>query len=186
MAGAVRETQPFLVVEFDGADLTLAAWTREHAGTTVDLISETVRLEGGERLHPTLFLVKGAPRAALAQAMDRLDRLFGPLETVRMEPARGLWLARMLVRESTLQSAAMAAILQFQHRFGAPWTHIDDGVVYLRARVRDGEDGERLVHQVRGYLAKERVEAHVSLQEAGSHDYGVWDDLVQSSIGLAP
>jgi hypothetical protein len=90
------------------------------------------------------------------------------------------------VRESTLHSTGAAAIAQFQDRFGPPWTHIDDGVVYMRARLHKATDGDRLVHQVRGYLAKEGVDAHVSVQDFSTHDYGVWDDLVQASIGLAP
>jgi hypothetical protein len=176
----------FLVLEFSGDGLTLAEWTRDHAGTTVDLISEPVRSEGAERVHPSLFLVKGANRAALVQLMDRLDRLFGPIQTLSMEAARGQWLGRMTVRESSMHSAAAAAVLQFQHRFGAPWTHMDDGVVYMRARLPPKEDGERLVKQLKGYLKDQKVDAHVSLQELSAHDYGVWDDLVQSSIGLAP
>lgn len=176
----------FLVVEFPGDGLTLAKWTRENPGATVDLISEPVRAKGPEREHPTVFLVKGAPRAALVQLMERLDRLYGPIETLRLEAARGQWLGRMAVRESALASQGIAAVLQFQHRFGAPWTHVDDGIVYLRARIPDGEDADRLVHQLRGYLAKSKVDAQVGAQEAGLHDYGVWDDLVQASIGLAP
>lgn len=176
----------FLVIEFAGDGLTLAEWTRAHPGTTVDLISDPARAVGGDRVHPTLFLVKGANRAALVQLMDRLDRLYGPIDTLRVEPQRGQWMGRMQVRESAMGSPAAAALMQFQHRFGAPWTHIDEGVVYMRARLPAGEDGERLVHQVRGFLAKARADAHVALQEFSSHDYGVWDDLVQASIGLAP
>ena len=180
------EGSRFLVIEFEGDGLTLAEWTRDHPGTTVDLISEPVRAVGADRVHPTLFLIKGAKRAALVQLMDRLDRLFGPIDTLRMEPQRGQWMGRMQLRESAMHSAAAAALLQFQHRFGAPWMHIDDGIVYMRARLPAGDDGERLGHQVRGFLAKNEAEAHVTVQEFSTHDYGVWDDLVQASIGLAP
>lgn len=117
--------------------------------------------------------------------MDRLDRLYGPLETLRMEPARGQWLARMNVKESAMASGAAAAVMQFQHRFGAPWTHVDDGIVYMRARLKGEEDGDRLAQQLRGYLAQHKVDAQVSVQEFSVHDYGVWDDLVQNAIGLA-
>ncbi len=180
------EGSKFLVIEFDGSGLTLGEWTRGNPGTTVDLISEPVRSDGAERVHPSLFLVKGASRAALVQLMDRLDRLYGPIQTVSMEAARGQWLGRMAIKESAMHSVAAAAVLQFQHRFGTPWTHMDEGVVYLRARVPAKEDGERLARQVKGYLKEQKVDAHVSLQEVSAHDYGVWDDLVQASIGLAP
>lgn len=183
---AARDGGRFLVVEFSGEGLMLAEWTRDHPGTSVDLISEAVRVKDGERLHPSLVLVRGAHRAALVQLLDRLDRLYGPLQTLRLDAMRGEWLGRMAVRESSMHSTAAAAILQFQHRYGPPWTHMDDGVVYMRARLPAGDDGDRLLHQVRGYLAKNEVDAHVALQELGAHDYGVWDDLVQASIGLAP
>lgn len=182
----MREGTRFLVLEFGGEGLTLAEWTRDYPGATVDLISEPVRSKETDPIHPTLFLVKGAPRAALVQLMDRMDRLYGPLETLRMDAARGQWLARMQVKESAMHSSSAAAILQFQHRFGAPWTHMDDGVVYMRARLASDEDGDRLMQQLRGYLADKKIEAQVTVEEFASHDYGVWDDLVQASIGLAP
>ena len=183
--GAAVSESRFLVVEFPGDGLTLADWTRDHAGATVDLISEPVRSRGADRVHPSVVLVKGAGRAALVQLMDRLDRLYGPVETLRLEPARGQWLARLSVRESAMHSAAAAAVLQFQHRYGAPWTHIDDGIVYMRALLPPREDGDRLAQQMRGYLAQNKVDAQVSVQEFSAHDYGVWDDLVQHAIGLA-
>lgn len=183
---AMADGARFLVVEFSGEGLTLAEWTRDHPGTTVDLISEPVRKDGGERLHPSLVLVKGAHRSAVVQLMDRLDRLYGPVQTLRLDAPRGLWVGRILVRESAMHSTAAAALMQFQHRYGAPWTHMDDGVVYMRARLAASEDGDRLLQQVRGYLAHNEVDAQVAVQELGTHDYGVWDDLVQASIGLAP
>lgn len=176
----------FVVVEFSGEGLTLAEWTRDNPGTSVDLISEPVRPEGNELLHPSLILVKGAGRAGLVQLMDKLDRLYGPVNTLRMEAIRGQWLARIQVRESQMHSTAAAAVAQFQDRFGAPWTHMDDGIVYMRARLNTGVDGDRLMHQMQGFLAQQQVDAQVSLAEFGSHDYGVWDELVQASIGLAP
>lgn len=182
----MREGTQFLVLEFPGDGLTMADWARDNPGATIDMISEPVRTKEKDPVHPTLFLVKGAPRAALVQLMDRMDRLYGPLETLRMDPTRGQWLARMQVRESAMHSSSAAAVLQFQHRFGAPWTHIDDGIVYMRARLPPGDDGERLAEQVRGYLAEKKVDAQVMVQDFSSHDYGVWDDLVQASIGLAP
>lgn len=182
----MTEGTGFLVVEFSGEGLTLAEWTRDNPGTSVDLISEPVRAEGNEHLHPSLILVKGAGRAALVQLMDKLDRLYGPVNTLRLEAVRAQWLARIQVRESQMHSTTAAAIAQFQDRFGAPWTHMDDGVVYMRARLNAGVDGPRLLHQMEGYLAQHEVEAQVTLQEFGSHDYGVWDELIQASIGLAP
>ena len=182
----MQDGSRFLVVEFSGEGLTLAEWTRDQPGATIDLISEPAQGDGDGRVHPSLLLVKGAGRAGLVQLMDRVDRLYGPLHTLKIEPARGQWLVRLNIRESAMHSAATAALMQFQHRFGPPWTHMDDGVVYMRARLPARGDGDRLLQQVRGYLADQKVDAHVSLQELGSHDYGVWDDLVQASIGLAP
>lgn len=176
----------FLVVEFSGEGITLAEWTRDHPGTTVDVISEPVRIVGKERLHPSLFLVKGADRAALVQCMERVDRVHGPVESVRLDALQGQWLGRMVVRESQLKSTTAASVAQFQHRYGAPWTHLEDGIVYMRARIPDKEDSERLLKQIEGYLAHQKVEAQVSVEEFSSHDYGVWDDLVQASIGMAP
>lgn len=179
------ESSRFLVVEFTGDGLTLAEWTRDHPGTTVDLISEPVQRQGNEAMHPSLILVKGVNRAALVQLMDRLDRLYGPVNTISMEAARGRWLARIQVRESQMHSAAAATVTQFQHRFGAPWTHLAEGVVYVRARLPAQEDEDVLVDELERRLKAGRIDAQVSVQEVGSHDYSVWDELVQASIGMA-
>lgn len=176
----------FLVVEFSGEGLTLAEWTRDHPGTTVDVISEPVKLVGKDPSHPSLFLVKGADRAALVQVMERLDRVHGPVESLNLDALRGQWLGRMTVKESQMKSTTAASVAQFQHRYGAPWTHLEDGIVYMRARLPDKEDASRLVKQLEGYLAHQQVDAQVTVEEFSSHDYGVWDDLVQASIGMAP
>lgn len=176
----------FLIVEFSGEGITLAEWTRDHPGTTVDVISEPVRREGKDNLHPSLFMVKGADRASLVQVMERLDRVHGPIQSLRVDPVRGQWLGRMTIKESQLKSTTAAAIAQFQHRFGAPWTHLENGVVYMRARLPEKEDSDRLLKQLQGYMAHHQVEAQATVEELSTHDYGVWDDLVQASIGMAP
>lgn len=175
----------FLVVEFTGEGLLLAEWTRDHPGTTIDLISEPVHEEGGEAVHPSLMLVRGVNRAALVQLMDRVDRLYGPINTLSMEAGRGRWLARIQVRESQLHSAAALTVTAFQHRLGIPWTHLDDGVVYLRAQLPPQEDAELLVQDLEERFRQAHIEAQIGIQEFGAHDYSVWDELVQASIGLS-
>jgi hypothetical protein len=176
----------FLVVEFSGEGITMAEWTRDYPGATADIISEPPKKVGKENVHPSLFLLKFGERAALVQAMERLDRVHGPIETLNLDVLRGQWLGRMTVRESQLHSTAAAAIAQFQNHFGSPWSHLEDGIIYMRARLNDAQNGERLIKLMQGYLKEHEVDAQVSVEEISSHDYGVWDDLVQASIGMAP
>ncbi|HJQ92809.1 MAG TPA: hypothetical protein VJ874_00830, partial [Candidatus Thermoplasmatota archaeon] len=94
---------------------------------------------------------------------------------------------RMRIKESMfLHNPGAQVIVQFQHRFGAPWTHIEQGTVHLRARITDTEQAEVLADQMRRYFAKAGVDAQVELREISAKDYGVWDELVQRAIGLSP
>jgi hypothetical protein len=93
----------------------------------------------------------------------------------------------MRLRESVYAHDPGARVItQFQHRFGAPWTHLENGLVHLRAKVNDPAQGELLADQMRRYFTKAGVEAQVEVREVSVKDHGVWEDLVQRSIGLAP
>lgn len=177
----------FVIVEFPMADAPLAAFTAAHPGTTVDLISEPPVPDGKDTLHPSIVLVKGATPKALALLLARLAKAYDHVETIERDDAHGLWLGRMRLRESVYARDAGAAILtRFQHRFGAPWAHLEAGQLHLRAKVDDPARGEVLADQMRRYFAKAGVEAQVEVREISAKDYGVWEDLVQRSIGLAP
>ena len=58
--------------------------------------------------------------------------------------------------------------------------------MHLRARVNDPAHGDLLADQMRRYFSKADVDAQVEVRDISAKDYGVWEDLVQRSIGLAP
>jgi hypothetical protein len=176
----------FLVVEFTGEGIAFAEFTRSHPGCTVDVISEPVVHEGAQRVHPSLFLVRRAPPGTLNGLDAQLTRLHGSVETVRRNDLIGMWLGRTRIREAGLRSATTAVLSAFQHKFGVPWTHVEGGVLYMRARVQDPAEAEVLLGQIKAYLRAAGADADVTLQEIGAQDYSVWDELVQASVGLAP
>jgi hypothetical protein len=177
----------FVIVECPAEDLPLASFTLRNPGTTIDLISEPAVEEGGDRLHPSLVLIKGAPPAALALLLKQLGKVYDQVEAIERDDLRHLWLGRMRIRESAfLHNKGAAIITSFQHRYRAPWTHLEDGVLHIRARVLDEAHGELLVDQMRRFMAQAGVDAQVEVREISSRDYGVWEDLIQHAIGLAP
>lgn len=176
---------PFVVVEYPQPDTPLGSFTLHHPGSTIDLISEPAVVQGEDLVHPSVVLIKGAAAADVEALVARLGRLH---EIERIErDASGRWLGRMRIRASTIaHNPGAQVVLQFQHRFGAPWTHIEQGLVHLRARVPDEGQADLLADQMRRYFDKARVEAQVEVREVSAKDYGVWDELVQRAIGLAP
>ena len=178
--------QPFVVVEYSMPDTPLAAFTANVPGATVDLISEPAVIEGDDLVHPSVVLIKGAPIADTDALLERL-KAFYKIEPIERNASARSWLGRMRIRASTdLHNPGAQVLVQFQHRFGAPWTHIEQGTIHLRARISDAEHASLLVDQMRRYFDKAGVEAQVETREISAKDYGVWDELVQRAIGLAP
>lgn len=183
----VAEAPLFVIVEFPVRDTPLASFTASHAGCTIDLISEPVVIEGPDRFHPSIVLIKGSPPTDLTRLLDRLAKVYDHIETIERNDLQSSWLGRMRLRESAyMHNPGAAVITQFQHRYGAPWTHLEAGVMHLRAKVHDPSHGDLLADQMRRYFAKSKVDAQVEVRDISVKDYGVWEDLVQRSIGLAP
>jgi hypothetical protein len=182
----VPRNTTFLVAEFSGDGLTLAGYTKENPGTRIDCILEPVVRDGEDLIHPTMFHVRGAPPGGPRILQERIEKVYGPVATLKRDDRLGTWIGRVRIRESAMTNPAVKALTQFQHRFGVPWTHIEAGVIYMRARVEDPQAADRLVQQVRGFMAQARIDADVAVQEIGAHDFSVWEELVQASVGMAP
>ena len=179
-------SQPFLIIEYPQQDTPLASFTANVPGSSVDLISEPPVVQGEDLVHPSVVLIRGAPKAQLDALLKRLAGIYA-IEPIERDDAAGSWTGRMRVKESMfVHNAGAQVIVQFQHRFGAPWTHIEQGMVHLRARVPDASQADVLADQMRRYFAKAGVDAQVELREISAKDYGVWDELVQRAIGLSP
>lgn len=177
----------FVIVEIPAEDLPLASFTLRNPGTTVDLISEPPVDEGGDRIHPSIVLVRNAAPEALTLLLRQLAKVYDHIEPIERDDLRRIWVGRMRLHESASKHNKGAKVLfSFQHRYGAPWTHLEAGTLHLRARVADEAHGELLADQMRRYFAKEGVEAQVELREISGRDYGVWEELVQHAIGLSP
>jgi hypothetical protein len=176
----------FLVVEIPGTGLPGTEFTARHPGVTIDTISGRTRSEKGEIDVDVVMMVRGAEPADLDALVGRLTALLGHVTTLRRDAWARLWIGRGTVRESSLKSAAMQAILRFQERFGPPWLHSEDGIVHLRALVSDPQDARSLAHDVQRELDTIKVDAQVAVQEISPHDFSVWEDLVQYNLGLAP
>ncbi|MEA3137733.1 MAG: hypothetical protein QOC71_2014 [Thermoplasmata archaeon] len=178
--------QPFVVVEYPQADTPLAAFTLNVPGSTVDLISEPAVVTGDDLVHPSVALIRGAPAADVDALLRRLARSYD-VETLERNDGARSWMGRMRIRASMfMHNPGAQVIVQFQHRFGAPWTHMEAGVVHLRARIPESTQPELLADQMRRFFGKAGVDAQVEVREISTKDYGVWDELVQRAIGLVP
>jgi hypothetical protein len=178
--------QLFLIAEFAAGDMLLAGFTALNPGSTVDLISEPVIFETSDRVHPSVLLAKGADPEALDGLLAQLRAAYGRVETLERNDDRKVWLGRLRIRESMIRNTGALVLARFQKRYGVPWVHLEAGLLHMRARIADPDQAEVLADQVRRFLDGAGVEAQVEVREMAAKDYGVWDDLVQRSIGLGP
>jgi hypothetical protein len=174
----------FLVAEFPGGGMVFARFTGEHPGTTVDMLSDSVEGAAGHKYHGTVFLVKGIGAEDVAALASELTRVYEPPLTLDYDPDGRQWLGRVRMRESAIPSAGGRGIAQFLHLVGVPWLHIEAGIVYMRARLPDGADADSIMTLIQGHLAEQGVEVHLDVEEVPVGDFGVWDDLVATSVGL--
>jgi hypothetical protein len=177
----------FIIVECPAGDTPLAGFTASDAGCTIDLLSEPAIDGPRGREHPSLVLVRGAEPAALDGLLARLAGVYDGIEAIDRDDLRRSWLGRMRLHESVYaHNAGLRVLTAFQHRYGAPWTHLEAGVLHLRARVPDEGGADVLVDQMRRYFAKAGVEAQVEVRDLSARDYGVWGEIVEHAIGLSP
>jgi hypothetical protein len=174
----------FLVVEFFAPNLPLTGFTARYPGATIDMMSEVVAEHDGRRWHPSVVLVKGASPMAVRELAATVKEIYGPVRTLEEDPFKGLWLFRTEIPEDKLTGGAHI-LTDFQHRYGVPWTHMDEGILHMRAKINEPADGDVLADQTRRFLAQAGVEAQVEVQEMSTRDYGVWRDLIQHTIGMA-
>lgn len=174
----------FLVVEFDGQGLPFADWTHARPGVSFDMILEPIRERDGDLQIPGIALVRGLDPTTSQHLGWLLDRYYAPWSTIRKDLARGVWLVRVTIHVVNMVSPAARAVAWFAPKLGAPWSHVDDGVVYMRMRVPDGADADELARQVREACVQANADAQVAVESYSAHDYSVWDQLVQASIGL--
>lgn len=177
----------FVIVEFPATDTPLAGFTARNPGTTVDIIMEPMVEEDVGRVHHSIALIKGTNPEALTALLQNLGKVYDHIEPIERDDGRRIWLGRIRVREdSYTHNPGAKAMVHFQHRYGAQWYHVEAGIAYLRARITDQAHGDVLADQMRRHLAEVGVEAQVEVRDISPKDYGVWEDLVQRSIGLAP
>jgi hypothetical protein len=177
----------FVVVEFPAADTPLASFTARNPGTTLDAILEPMQQEDGDAVHHTTVLLKGADPRLLDAFLDQLAKVYDHIEPIERDDRRRIWLGRVRVHEKAYtHNPGAKAMVQFQHRYGAQWAHVEGGIAHLRARISDPAHGDLLADQMRRHFAKLGIEAQVEVRDISAKDYGVWEDLVQRSIGLAP
>ena len=177
----------FVVVEFPAADTPLASFTARNPGTQLDAILEPVVEEDGEPVHHTTVLLRGADPAKLTAFLEQLGKVYDRIEPIERDDRRRIWLGRVRVHERAYtHNPGAKAMVDFQHRYGAQWAHVEAGIAHLRARIKDPAHGDLLADQMRRHFDKLGVDAQVEVREISAKDYGVWEDLVQRSIGLAP
>lgn len=177
----------FLVVEYDGAGLPFIEWARDRPRVRLDMILEPMRAKGDDLQIPGVALVRGLDADAMRELDALLGRDYAPVQTLRRDARRGEWLGRLTLHVARMRGSPTAlAIARMSDRFGPPWSHVDDGIVHMRLRIGDGVDADALAAELADAIRGRGGEAQVSVESFASHDYGVWDELVQAAIGLRP
>lgn len=175
----------FVVVEYDGAGLPFVDWAKAHPGVTLDMILSPLRAAGADLQIPGFALVRGLSAKAMTDLPRLLEASYAPTQAMRRDAKRGEWFGRITLHVANMRQAPAAqAVARLSDRFGPPWSHVDDGVVYMRLRVPDGADADALARDIQAEAAARGAEAQVSVESFGRHDFGVWEELVQAAIGL--
>lgn len=177
----------FLVVEFAGGDLPFSVFTEEHPGATADLVVEAIdpRRSGPHTRHETLFMLKGAPWSATEAFVRSLSVSHGIVHTLRRDPEAGIFLGRVGLRFHAIPAKVAKALAGLLRGLGSPWIHCSGGVLHMRVRVPEPEPAG-LIEGAEAALAFAHVEAQAELREFSPHDYSVWQELLEQSVGLAP
>lgn len=176
----------FLVVEYDGAGLPFVDWSQGRPSVHFDMILNPPQTRGSDVQLPGIALVQGLDADGLRELEELLKSTYAPWSTLRRDVARGEWLGRITIHLANIHAPAARAVSQYAHRLGPPWSHVEDRIVYMRMRIPDGTDGPALAAEVEQEIRDSGAEAQVTVESYSAHDYGVWDRLVQSSIGLNP
>lgn len=174
----------FLVAEYDGKGLPFVDWAHARPGVSFDMILEPMKARDGDLQVPGVALVRGLDPMNAQHLGWLLDRYYAPWTSIRKDLAHGTWLLRLTLHVSNMASPAARAVARMSDRFGPPWSHVDDGVVYMRMRLQDATDAEALADELRAECARRGADVQVGVESYSAHDYSVWDQLVQASIGL--
>lgn len=170
-------------MEFDGGPLAFAQMTREHPGSTVDLISEPMEIDGKPG-YLGVFLVRGVGDTGMKRIEKELTRRYEAPRTLRRDHIQRQWLARIHMKAEAMKGPAAEAFLSISQHWGVPWVRYEDGILMVRARVNDPGEAEHVARELRERMANGGVEAQVEIQEVAPRDFGVWRELVDASLGL--
>lgn len=174
----------FLVVEYDGKGLPFVDWAHARPGVSFDMILEAMRAKGDDLQVPGIALVRGLDPTTAQHLGWLLAKYYAPWSSIRKDLAHGTWLVRLTLHVANMASPAARAVARLSDRFGPPWSHVDDGVVYMRMKLPEQAGGEALADELRDECARRGADVQVSTESHSTHDYGVWEQLVQASIGL--
>ena len=171
-----------LVVEYPSSEDGLAPFTRDNAGCSVDLLVEPD--DAQRRQRSELCLVRGAPLALVDHLLARLRQTHAPVQELRRDEVAMLWFGRLHFNADRLAAPSARALASLADLIGPPWVHVENGVVLLRARLRDGTDADAALDRAQTALAAAGFDAQCVVQEVSPRDHSVWEALVQHGIGL--
>jgi hypothetical protein len=171
-----------LVVEYPSSEEAIAPFTRAHAGATVDLMVEP---DDAARQHRSeLVLVRGAPMAEIEALLQQVRKTHAPVQELRRDAVAGLWFGRLHFQAGKLGAPSAKALGKLAAHIGPPWVHVENGVVLLRARLRDTASPDATLEMAQALLAEAGFDAQCVVQEVSPRDHSVWEALVQHGIGL--
>lgn len=174
----MRLTNPFLVVEFPTQGLALPEATRQHPGSTVDLVMQSKEGVGGHTVYRSVMRVAGFTERAFVDLLSRLRTLYGEgIEVLRAEPDERVWIVRTEIQRQAIHSPELHYLMRFEEAFGTPYGHIEGGVYHVRAQARDPEAAEADAQRIRAWFAKAGLEAQVSVEGLSERELELMTEL---------
>lgn len=172
----------FLVLEYPVEQAFFLNFTRIHPRSTADLIIEPAAKPSANQT--AIVLLRNAPWVQIEARLERLQREHAPVHELRRDPKTMQWLGRITLHPGEFRDPGAKALSQVLKGLGSPWIHVESGVLHLRARIPEPVAPD-LAERAEAVLRKAGIEAQAEIREFSPHDYSVWQQLIQQSVGLS-
>lgn len=168
------EPRRFIEVRFDPSGAMGARQTGAQSGSFLDTIVEAYGGTGSRGGYRGVAIARNLPEVQVDRVLAGLQVQYGaPAQVIIRAPGRCVF--RYEVAAAAVPDPALAVLLAFHDELGAPWIHIADGEVMLRAEA--GRDPEASVRTVRKALAMAGISADVRVVELDRSALGPWHEL---------
>ena len=164
----------FIEVRFDPSGTVVARQTGKQAGSFLDTIVEGFADGASRSGYRGVAIARNLPEVQVDRVLAGIEAQYGGPPQV-LSRTLGRCVFRYQIEAALVPDPALGVLLAFNAELGAPWIHIADGEVMLRAEA--GRDPDAAVRNVRRSLEVAGVSADVRIVELSRAELGQWHEV---------